>query len=194
MGKIHPNPLKFCISQKNTYICSRNKKNDRGDRKSPLCLHMITVQSITQLVEEKLIGTDRFIISVKVSPNKRIEVLLDGLSNIAISDCIDMSRHIEGSLDREQEDFELMVSSAGIDEAFVVEKQYQKNIGREVDVVKKDGNKVNGKLISHKEAEAIVVESSKTVKDEKKKKQIITEQITIPLQEIKETKLVLSFK
>ena len=82
----------------------------------------------------------------------------------------------------------------GIDEAFVVEKQYQKNIGREVDVVKKDGNKINGKLISHKEAEAIVVESSKTVKDEKKKKQIITEQITIPLQEIKETKLVLSFK
>ncbi|MBK6836387.1 MAG: ribosome assembly cofactor RimP [Bacteroidetes bacterium] len=155
---------------------------------------MITVQSITQLVEEKLKGTDRFIISVKVSPNKRIEVLLDGLSNIAISDCIDMSRHIESSLDREQEDFELMVSSAGIDEAFVVEKQYQKNIGREVDVVKKDGNKINGKLISYKEADAIVVESSKTVKDEKKKKQIITEQITIPLQEIKETKLVLSFK
>ncbi len=155
---------------------------------------MITVQSISQLVEEKLKGTDRFIISVKVSPNKRIEVLLDGLSNIAISDCIDMSRHIESSLDREQEDFELMVSSAGIDEAFVVEKQYQKNIGREVDVVKKDGNKINGKLISYKEADAIVVESSKTVKDEKKKKQIITEQITIPLQEIKETKLVLSFK
>lgn len=155
---------------------------------------MITVQSITQLVEEKLIGTDRFVISVKVSPNKRIEVLLDGLSNIAISDCIDMSRHIESSLDREQEDFELMVSSAGIDEAFVVEKQYQKNIGREVDVVKKDGNKINGILISYKEAEAILVESSKTVKDEKKKKQIITEQITIPLQEIKETKLVLSFK
>lgn len=155
---------------------------------------MITVQSITQLVEEKLTGTDRFVISVKVSPNKRIEVLLDGLSNIAISDCIDMSRHIESSLDREQEDFELMVSSAGIDEAFVVEKQYQKNIGREVDVVKKDGNKINGILLLHKEAEAIVVESSKTVKDEKKKKQIITEQITIPLQEIKETKLVLSFK
>jgi len=155
---------------------------------------MITVQSITQLVEEKLNGTDRFIISVKVSPNKRIEVLLDGLSNIAISDCIDMSRHIESSLDREQEDFELMVSSAGIDEAFVVEKQYQKNIGREVDVVKKDGTKINGNLISYKEADAIVVESSKTVKDEKKKKQIITEQITIPLQEIKETKLVLSFK
>lgn len=162
---------------------------------SPLFVYtMITVQSITQLVEEKLIGTDRFIISVKVSPNKRIEVLLDGLSNIAISDCIDMSRHIEGSLDREQEDFELMVSSAGIDEAFVVEKQYQKNIGREVDVVKKDGIKINGNLISYKEADAIVVESSKTVKDEKKKKQIITEQITIPLQEIKETKLVLSFK
>ena len=165
-----------------------------GTKKSPLCLQMIAEKKIRILVEEKLAGTDRFIVSIKVSVNNRIEVLLDGLSNIAISDCIAMSRHIESSLDRETEDFELMVSSAGIDEAFLLEKQYLKNIGREVDVVKKDGNKLNGILKSYREADSIDIESTKVIKNEKKKKQIITEQITIPLQEIKETKLVLSFK
>lgn len=165
-----------------------------GTKKSPLCLQMIAEKKIRGLVESKLKGTDRFIVSIKVSPNNRIEVLLDGLSNIAISDCIEMSRHIESSLDRETEDFELMVSSAGIDEAFTIEKQYQKNIGREVDVLKKDGQKINGVLKSYKEADSIEIQSTKTIRDEKKKKQIITEQITIPLKDIKETKLVLSFK
>jgi ribosome maturation factor RimP len=155
---------------------------------------MITEKKIRELIEEKIKGTDRFIVSVKVSTSKKIEVLLDGLTNIAINDCIEISRFIESSLDREQEDFELMVSSAGIDQPFTVEKQYQKNIGRELTVLKKDGVKLKGVLKDYKPETAIIIENEKTIKNEKNKKQIIKEQITIPLQEIKESKLILSFK
>ena len=155
---------------------------------------MITEKKIRELIEEKIKDTDRFIISVKVSPAKKIEVLLDGITNIAINDCIEISRFIESSLDRGQEDFELMVSSAGIDQPFTVEKQYQKNIGRELNVLKKDGIKLKGVLVSYEPETSILIESEKIIKNEKNKKQTIKEQITIPLQEIKESKLILSFK
>ena len=155
---------------------------------------MITEKKIRELTEEKIKGTDRFIVSVKVSTAKKIEVLLDGLTNIAINDCIEISRFIESSLDRENEDFELMVSSAGIDQPFTVEKQYQKNIGRELNVLKKDGLKVKGVLVSYEPETSILIESEKIIKNDKNKKQTIKEQITIPLQEIKESKLILSFK
>jgi ribosome maturation factor RimP len=155
---------------------------------------MITEKIIRELTEEKIKGTDRFIVSVKVSTAKKIEVLLDGLTNIAINDCIEISRFIESSLDRENEDFELMVSSAGIDQPFTVEKQYQKNIGRELIVLKKDGLKVKGVLVAYEPETSILIESEKIIKNEKNKKQTIKEQITIPLQEIKESKLILSFK
>ena len=155
---------------------------------------MITEKKIRELIEEKIKDTDRFIISVKVSPAKKIEVLLDGITNIAINDCIEISRFIESSLDRQQEDFELMVSSAGIDQPFTVEKQYQKNIGRELNVLKKDGIKLKGVLVSYEPETSILIESEKIIKNEKNKKQTIKEQITIQLQEIKESKLILSFK
>ncbi len=155
---------------------------------------MINEKKIKELIEEKITGTDRFIVSVKVSASKKIEVLLDGLTNIAINDCIEISRFIESSLDRENEDFELVVSSAGIDQPFTVEKQYQKNIGRELSVLKKDGIKLKGILKEYKPETSILIENEKTIKNEKNKKQVIKEQITIPLQEIKESKLILSFK
>ncbi len=87
-----------------------------------------------------------------------------------------------------------MVSSAGIDQPFTVEKQYQKNIGRELNVLKKDGLKVKGVLVSYEPETSILIESEKIIKNDKNKKQTIKEQITIPLQEIKESKLILSFK
>jgi ribosome maturation factor RimP len=156
---------------------------------------MIAENTIRQLVEEHIKGSDKFIVSIKVSANNRIEVLIDGLTNISIQDCINLSRHIESSLDREKDDFELQVSSSGIDQPLVMEKQYVKNTGRTVQVLKTDGVKLEGKLIGLLEdSKEIRIENSRTQKDEKGKKQIITEQITIPLQEIKETKLVLSFK
>ncbi|MCD6067337.1 MAG: rimP [Bacteroidetes bacterium] len=156
---------------------------------------MIAESIIRELVEEKIAGSDRFIVSIRVSVNNRIEILLDGLTNISIKDCIDMSRHIESSLDRETEDFELQVSSSGIDEPLVMEQQYVKNTGRNVEILKTDGVKLEGKLLGLLEdTKEIRIENSRTEKNEKGKKQTITEQITIPLQEVKETKLVLSFK
>ena len=155
---------------------------------------MISESEIRKLVEERISGTNKFIVEIKIKPSNKIEVLIDSLERIAISDCIELSRHIESNLDREKEDFELVVSSSGIDQPFKVPAQYTKNIGKEVAVVTHDGNKITGKLVEESEGE-ITVETTKTERKEKGKgKQTIIEKLKLPLNQIKETKLILSFK
>lgn len=154
---------------------------------------MISDKQIRKIAEAHFIGTDRFVVEINISKNNRIEVLIDGMTNISIKDCVALSRFIESSLDRETEDFELMVSSSGIDEGLKLDKQYLKNVGREVEIIKADGEELTGVLTAFAN-DTVEVETTTVEKNEKGKKQTIKKQITIPLHDIKETKLVLSFK
>jgi ribosome maturation factor RimP len=105
-----------------------------------------------------------------------------------------VSRNVEHNLDREVEDFELHVSSAGLDRPLRVHAQYVKNIGREVKVVAQDGTKTEGKLVEVNENQ-IVLENSRMERPEaKKKKELIVEQHVFPFEQIKETKIIISFK
>ena len=100
-----------------------------------------------------------------------------------------VSRHIEGNLDRDIEDYQLTVCSPGIDKPFKVKEQYQKNIGREVKIKTTSGDRYKGTLISYND---ILVLETKT--KQKKKKELLIEKIEIPKGRLKETKLVLKFK
>jgi ribosome maturation factor RimP len=96
-------------------------------------------------------------------------------------------------LDREKEDFELNVMSPGLTEPFKILRQYQKNIDKQIDVVTKEGKKLTGKLISANE-EGIELESKVKEKVEGKKgKQLIINNIKLTFNQIKETKIVISF-
>lgn len=148
---------------------------------------MITENIIRQLVEEKIEDTDIFLVSVKVLPSNRIRVYVDAVDGLDVQSCVLISRHIEGSLDREKEDFELEVSSPGLSEPFEHPLQYQKNVGRGVKVLTNDGNRTKGKLVKF---ENNII----TIEPETKKKKEQAEPVTIPLSEIKEAKTVISFK
>jgi ribosome maturation factor RimP len=107
---------------------------------------MIEKQKIEGLVKEFITGTGIFLVSVKVSSGNRIIVLADKNEGITIDECATMHRHIENELDRDTEDFELQVSSPGLDLPFCVIEQYRKNEGKKVEVVDNDGSKYIGKL------------------------------------------------
>lgn len=146
-----------------------------------------------KLVEEKIRNTDLFLVDVKVKPSNKIEVFLDALKGVKIENCIEINRFLEGSLDREKEDFDLTVSSAGLDEPFKVPMQYTKNLGKQVALIKKSGEKVVG-VLSAFENETVVIETRRTErKAAGKGKQFVVEPLTIPMEEIKETKIELSF-
>ncbi|HZY25388.1 MAG TPA: ribosome assembly cofactor RimP [Bacteroidales bacterium] len=107
---------------------------------------MIEKQKIQELIEEYIKGKELFLVSVKVSSANRIIVLADKKDGITIDECAAIHRHIENGLDRDVEDFELQVSSPGLDLPFSVIEQYLKNEGKKVEVVDNDGTKYTGKL------------------------------------------------
>lgn len=165
-------------------------------QKSPLSIHtkdMITVDRIQKIAEEKLVESTNFIVDIAVKPGNKIIVLLDNDNGVSISDCVAMSRHIESNLDREAEDFELNVMSPGLSEPFKILRQYQKNIGKQIDVVTKEGKKISGKLLKASNLEIVLESKSKERLAGKKGKQLIINNINLTFNQIKETKIVISF-
>lgn len=155
---------------------------------------MISKERIRELVEEKITDTEYFIVDVSVSSSNQIRVEIDGNKGVNINDCVAISRYIESHYDRDEVDFELTVSSAGMDQPFKILRQYERYIGRQVEVKTTTGEKLKGKLISANE-ETVVLEMEERRKIEgKKKKQLIIENKNVPMEQVKETKVVISFK
>ena len=137
-------------------------RNERG-REPLFLLVMIEKIKILELVNNALEGSDKFLVNLKITPDNRIFVDIDGDNGVNIDDCIEVSRAIEGNLDREEEDFELNVSSAGADQPLKLTRQYRKNVGRDLEVVTSDGERAEGTLEDASE-EGIVLRTKGTKK------------------------------
>jgi ribosome maturation factor RimP len=154
---------------------------------------MITVEAIQKIADEKLAEAGNFIVDISVKPGNKIVVLLDNDKGVSIADCVAMSRHIEFNLDREKDDFELNVMSPGLSEPFKILRQYQKNIGKRVDVLTKENKKLTGKLLTATEAGIVLETKSKEKIEGKKTKQEVINNINLTFNQIKETKVVILF-
>ena len=151
---------------------------------------MITEKIIKKLVEEKIEGTDKFIVEIKIKPAQKVYVFIDGDQGVSVEDCIRISRFITSRLDRDIEDFELNVSSAGLDFPFSMRRQYRKNTGKIISVLLLNGEKIKGTLLNVLD-DGIVVKLSP---DKKKKGDTVTEQISLQYDQIKEARNVISFR
>ncbi len=154
---------------------------------------MIKKQTIIDLIKSHFEGTDKFIVDVKVLAGNKIEVYIDAPQHVVIADCVALSRFIEGSLDREKDDFELQVSSPGATEAFKVTEQYKKYLNTKVKVVTKEGTKHEGVLLSANDTEFVLEETRREKKTVGKGNQTVVENITLTYNQTKETKSVLPF-
>lgn len=135
-----------------------------------------------------------FLVDVTVRPGNVIVVELDSDVSIGIDDCITLSRNIESQLDREAEDFELEVGSAGITSPFKIPRQYKKNIGNEVEVLTKSGQKMSG-ILKASDDDGFTVTITKMVKPEGAKKKIaVEEDFSFAYDEVKYTKYLIRFK
>jgi ribosome maturation factor RimP len=154
---------------------------------------MISKELIEDLVKQKIEGTDIYIVDISISASNKITIEIDKPEGILISDCLAISRQVENNLDREKEDFELMVSSPGIDQPFKILKQYQKYIGKKVSTKTNEGKKITGVLEEVNEEQIKLSEEVKEKVPGKSKKIKVKKEYIIPFKEIKETKLVISF-
>jgi ribosome maturation factor RimP len=107
---------------------------------------MVSKDIIVGLVNEGFIDRGFFIVDVSISTDSRIEVLVDKEKGITISECVEITRFLRTKLGEEIDNYEVLVSSPGLDRPFKVIEQYRKNEGKIVEVIKKDGIKITGKL------------------------------------------------
>jgi ribosome maturation factor RimP len=155
---------------------------------------MISKNTIIQIVENYLTDTAYYLVDVKITPDNRISIEIDSFDGVSLEFCAELNRHIESQFDREVEDFELEVSSAGLTEPFKVVKQYEKNIGNEVETLTKTGKKLTGILTEVGEKE-FVLQIERTEKPEgAKRKMIVQENVTFNYEDIKTTKYIIRFK
>lgn len=149
---------------------------------------------MTEVVEDAIKGTDMFLVDITVSADNRIVVELDSETGMDIDACAAVTRRIEAEFDRDAEDYELEVGSAGLTSPFKVKAQYMKNLGNEIEVVTRDGRKLQGTLASVG-ADDFTVEVPTKVRHEGAKRPVI-EQVpsVIAFDNVKTAKYVIKFK
>ncbi len=155
---------------------------------------MISKDIVYQIVENFIANTDYFLVDLKITQDNCISVEIDSFEGVTIDFCADLNKHIESEIDREIEDYELEVGSEGLTEPFKVLKQYEKNIGNDVETLTKSGKKITGVLTEVNENN-FVLEIEKSEKPEgAKRKVIVSETLTFPYEDIKTTKYIIRFK
>lgn len=155
---------------------------------------MIEKKTVCQIVEEWLEGKEYFLVEVTISPDDKIVVEIDHKEGVWIEDCVDLSRYIESRLNREEEDYELEVGSAGIGQPFKVLQQYINHIGEEVEVLTKDGRKLEGVLKDADEQHFTLTIQKKVKEEGMKRPKMVDEDLEFSYDEIKYTKYLISFK
>ncbi|RFZ81374.1 ribosome assembly cofactor RimP [Mucilaginibacter terrenus] len=148
---------------------------------------------VTELVEEKIADKPNlFLVDVKMHSNGKLMILVDGDNGIGIDDCVAISRHVGFHLEEEnviEAAYNLEVSSPGIDTPLTLERQYTKNIGRNLGIKMADGTKREGIL---KAAGSGTITIDETIKQKGKKAEVV--ESVIPTENISETKVLISFK
>jgi ribosome maturation factor RimP len=158
---------------------------------------MIDRKEIERLVEERIQELDNglYVVEMTISSTNVIRIEIDKINGgVTVSDCVSVSRNVEHNLDREKADFELHVSSAGLDKPFRHINQYIKNVGRTINVKTKDGRTIEGEIVKVADEKIILSAEEMQLLEGKKKKEKVEVIYEIMLTEIKEANIVISFK
>ncbi len=155
---------------------------------------MIDKNVVKKLVDQWLENKEYFLVGIEISQDDKIVVEIDHADGVWIEDCVELSKYIEDHLSRDEEDYELEVGSAGLGQPVKVPQQYINFIGKDVEVMDADGNKVKG-LLKSVEGNDFVVTTREKVKMEGKKRPTMQDvDHTYQMDNVKYTKYLISFK
>lgn len=154
---------------------------------------MIDINELRTFVEDRLKDTEYFLTDLKITPANEITVEIDSLTPGDIEQCVVLTRAIEEAFDRDVEDYELEVGTAGLTSPLKVRRQYDKYVGRDLEVLTTDGRKLHGMLRSVSD-EGIILSSEQKVKKEGQKKPVVEQVETeLPFAVIKKAVYDLKF-
>jgi ribosome maturation factor RimP len=136
---------------------------------------------------------DLYLIKLDIATGNVIKVIIDGDQDVMVSDCIFVSRAVEHQLDRDEHDFSLEVTSAGVGKGLKHYRQFVKNIGRTLEITDREKGKETGILESADENQVTIKWKAREPKPIGKGKVTVEKELTIPYEEIKQAKVVITF-
>ncbi|MBD5357089.1 MAG: ribosome assembly cofactor RimP [Bacteroides sp.] len=154
---------------------------------------MIDKQALTKFIESRLEGTDLYLVDITISPDNSIVVEIDSDTSVDIDRCVELTRAIEAEFSRDDEDYDLEVGSCGLTSPFKVRRQYEKNRGKEVEVLAADGKKYKGLLQGVGEDSFTIISEEKVKKEGAKRPVVEKVERTFPYADVKYTKYLLQF-
>ena len=155
---------------------------------------MIEKETVKSLVNQWLEGKEYFLTDLSVSTDNRIVVEIDHKEGVWIDDCVNLSRYIDQHLDREVEDYELEVGSAGIGQPFKVLQQYVNHVGKQVEVVTTTGEKLRGLLKEANEEGSTLTLTVKVKEEGMKRPKLQEQERQLSFNDIKQTQYVIDYK
>lgn len=155
---------------------------------------MIDKNVVKKLVDEWLQDKEYFLVDIDINQDDKIIVEIDHVDGVWIEDCVALSKFIEEHLDREAEDYELEVGSAGLGQPFKVPQQYENFVGKEVEVMTAEGTKVRGVLKSVAGNDFVVTVRERVQVEGRKRPQLQDVDHTYQMDNVKYTKYLISFK
>lgn len=154
---------------------------------------MIDKKELQAFVEDQLKDTEYFLTDLKVSPANEITVEIDSLPPGDIEECVNLTRAIEETFDRDVEDYELEVGTAGLTSPLKVKRQYEKYVGQDLEVLTADGRKLHG-MLRKVDDDGIILSIQQKVKKEGSKKPVLeTLDLDLPFSNIKKAVYDLKF-
>lgn len=167
---------------------------ERGDNKSPLFIDMSTLAEKAKIYLEEAIeeNPSLYVVSFDVTAANHIKVVIDGDHDLSITDCMAVSRKIEHQLDRDEEDFSVEVVSFGVGEKLLFERQYSKNVGRQLELQTADEKLVATLVAADKEGITLQWKAREP-KPVGKGKHTVNKECTLAYQDIKQAKVMITF-
>jgi ribosome maturation factor RimP len=154
---------------------------------------MIEKSVLLEITNEYLNDSSSFLVEVSIDASNSITVEIDNDKGVDIEECVALSRYIESKLDREIEDFEITVTSAGLTSPLRTLRQYKKFESKEVEVLGKNGIKYNGELKSSDDNGFTITVTKKMKVEGAKRKVDTSEDIRFEFEEVKYTKYLIRF-
>lgn len=182
------------IWQEFYYLCSESRGGGPRASSHYKYIAMIDKNLIKSIVEESIAGTDIFLVDVTVSPANAVIVEIDSKEGIDIDTCARITREIEARVDRDIEDYELEVGSAGLTSPFKVPGQYIKNIGNDIEVLTRDGRKLTGRLVEVNDPEFTIEVTRKVKEPGAKRPSMVTEPVKLSMDNVKKACYLIDFK
>jgi ribosome maturation factor RimP len=170
----------------------KHRRKEKEGTKSPLFVNKVEQlekATVEHVIENKFGESDKYLVDLTLNQvNKKIQVIIDGDLGVSIDDCVDLSRHIRAHFEEEMEDFNLEVSSPGIGQPLVLQRQYLKNVGKLLEVNTIENEVMTGEMLSTDN------EGIKLRLGSAKKKIETGDEVELRYSNIKSAKVILSLK